>query len=120
MFQLQAHDEPIEWPITVNVPVDGGKTQPHVFTGSFLLMDQDELNALVALGDKAVIKSVLKGWGDDVSDANGKALKFNDKNLNAVLKIAYLRNGIIDSYYNMINGVEAKNSVRLPSAGQPK
>ena len=117
MFQIQTHDTPIKWPVTVSVPVDGGKVQDHVFTAHFHWLDGDDLDAAAVQGDEAAAKAVLSGWGDDFSGPDGQPLPFNDETANNAVKIPYLRRAIIAAYYDMINGVESKNSERLPVVG---
>ncbi|TVO70908.1 hypothetical protein FHP88_15755 [Sedimenticola selenatireducens] len=109
MFVMQKHDAPINWPVVVEVPVDGGKTNRQEFTAQFQMLDQEAIDALAAQGDTAFIRGVLVGWGEDVKDPDGKAIKFGKKPLAEMTRRPYIRKALIRAYYEMAGGVVRKN-----------
>ena len=111
MFQLQA-SKSIKWPVNVNIPRDGGKTVKATFTGHFSLISQDEFDAVYNDGgnDETLVRAVLTGWGNDVNDADGNAMAFNDENLNKMAGVPYVRAAIVAAYIEVSHGkVATKN-----------
>jgi len=109
MFVIQKHDTPINWPVVVEVPVDGGKTDRQEFTAQFVMLGKDEIDALAIQGDAAFIRGVLVGWGEDVKDPDGKAIKFGKKPLAEMTRRPYICRALISAYYEMAGGVVRKN-----------
>jgi hypothetical protein len=109
MFKLEKPKE-ISWPVTVNVPRDGGKVVKATFTGKFKMISSAEFNAIIANGgnDQDIGKAVVAGWGADFCDESENPLEFNDENLEMVLSIPYVRSGFIDAYLELSQGKEAK------------
>lgn len=57
-------DETIEWPVTVETPVSGGKNRKYEFTGTFKRLNEDQKKAL-----KEVEEIDTSGeWKDDYVD----------------------------------------------------
>lgn len=109
MFRVMKSDEPVEWPVTVHIPQDGGKTHKASFTAHFVLLDQIELDDLIGGGDRAFIERVLTGWGEDVQDENGMALPFSAEARDRLARIPYVAGAISRAYLQCISGVDAKN-----------
>lgn len=117
MFQI-VKSKIINWPITINVPQDGGKTEEKQFSGKLELISQEEYDSFYPEAkdgepagerDIGLARRVLVGWGDDVLDADGNHLEFNAENREKLIAIAYVRNGIIRSYIFCINGNKAES-----------
>lgn len=102
-------DEPVEWPVTVHIPQDGGKTLKARFTALFVLLDQPDLDDASKSGDSAFIERVLVGWGDDVQDEQGRALPFSPEARNALARKPYIARAISRAYMECISGIDAKN-----------
>lgn len=113
MFKL-AQQRSIEWPVTVNIPVDGGKTQKAKFTGEFLVLSQDEIDAVVLGRDERgrvdLLDVVLTGWRDDVRNEAGEELPFTDENKAALIGIPYVRAGLFAAYGEIQNGRGARKN----------
>lgn len=108
MFKLEKPSE-ITWPVTVNVPRDGGTTTKAVFTGKFKILPGAEFNAIYSGGgnDEDLCRNVVTGWGPDVSDQEGNPLPFNDENINKMIAIPYVRSGLVAAYLELSQGRKA-------------
>jgi len=102
------------WPVTVDFPIDGGKTREVKFTAKFRRLDQDDIvkqqediNAGI-IGDRDIIDQVLIGWSG-VVDAAKVEMEFNDANLETVLKMFPVRPSIVRAYFDSLKNVKAKN-----------
>ena len=78
----------------------GGKRAVHEFTGVFVRLTDDELRDLASaiegqgLDDRAIAKRLLRGWGEDVTDASGNKLPYTDANVAAVLNVVGVASAI--------------------------
>ena len=120
MFKIEKTKK-ISWPVTINVPQDGGGTKEQQFTGQFELISQKEYDDFYKdakggepAGEKDIglARRVLTGWGDDVLDEDGNPLEFNAENKEKLIEIPYVRNGIVRSFIWCMHGNKAaeKNS----------
>lgn len=110
MFRLKENDE-FKWPVTVKVPVDGGKFQPQPFTALFRPIPAEvleEINKLPILEqDAAQASECLAGWGEDVKGADGEPLEFTEENKARLLGITYVRSAVINAYWDAMSGRKA-------------
>ena len=114
MFKLK-EDNAFWWPVTVEVPVDGRHVKQR-FKAHFLLIEQDEIDGYVAdatddeLADADLLTRVLISW-QGVTDDDGNALEFVDDIRVKLLKIPYVRIGLIKAYFEAVaGGRRRKNS----------
>jgi len=118
MFRLAKQRE-VLWPVTVQVPADGGP-QPVEIQIRYRLLRRSELadmharivasaeaNTLLADLD-AVLGERITGW-EGIGDEDGTPLPFNPQTLAAVLDEPYLRQPIEDGLYAASRGALAKN-----------
>lgn len=75
---LKVNQSPtFRWPVTVMVPVDGGKFEPATFEVEFLRMPQSEVLTLItsvqdgSIGEADGILKVVRGWSG-VEGADGE------------------------------------------------
>lgn len=108
MFKLIEMSEPCEWPVTVQVPQHGGRTQGQRFTALFRHLDSEEFASVAADGDRAALHAIVAGWRD-IADAGGEALEFTPERLEALGKITYWRRAVLDAYGQFLTGRAAKN-----------
>lgn len=108
MFKIEKPKE-ITWPVTVNVPRDGGNTTKAVFTGKFKILPSSEFNAIYQNGgnDDDLIRNVLVGWGDDLCDVEGNPMEFSSEFRDQVIAIPYVRNAIAAAYLELSQGKKA-------------
>lgn len=74
----------IKWPVTVNTPVDGGKTKRFEFTGHFLRLSADEKDAL-----RAEIDAILESSDSDAED-------YRAQFVSATMKVMTDWSGVVD------------------------
>lgn len=96
------------WPIVVEEPADGGKWTQQSFTGIFKRLGRSDFNALIELGDEAVIQEVLEGW-DDLKEESGEPIPFTTETVAEMSNDTYWSRGVIKSYFEFLNGGKEKN-----------
>lgn len=100
-----AQKKTITWPVTVSIPQDGGKVVKSTFTGEFLHLSKDEIDALNAEG-RDLLDAVLTGWKGVTTEDNSE-LEFNDETKKNFLGVTYVRAGLFSAYAELQNGREA-------------
>lgn len=108
MFKIQS-EASVKWPVTINIPRDGGDVTKAKCTVHFELIPSDEFNAIYDNGgnDEDLLHRVVKGWGSDVADEDGNPLVFNEENLDKLLRISYARVGFVQGYMECSSGKAA-------------
>lgn len=109
-----------KWPVKVNIPRDGGKFTPTTFTGEFAALHQDEIDkALEEIRDGTLDVNfgarVLIGWSaGQVQDSDGSELPYSDEAKDKLLRMSYVRNGVVEAFFDGVSGGAArrKNSQR--------
>lgn len=109
MFKLASPHFTCGWPVNVQKPVDGGKTEQAEITFQFELIENEtDWLALTQQGDKAVMLQVVKGW-DGLADHDGNELAFSSDNLALLSDISYVRTSVVSEYMRFRAGVGTKN-----------
>jgi len=117
-FVLKQSDT-YSWPVTFDVPVDGGRHERQTFDGEFKRLPQSkvgpmvaELNALEDGGEMERITElaceVLVGWSG-VTDDSGKDIPFSQKALEQLLEVPLLAAAVLRSYFDSLKGAKRKN-----------
>ena len=107
------------WPVSFDVPVDGGRHERQTFDGEFKRLPQSkvgpmvaELNRIEDLGEldriTEIAADVLVGWSG-VSDDNGKEIPFSQKALEQLLEVPFLAVAVLKAYMDSIKGAKRKN-----------
>lgn len=101
----------VMWPVTINVPGDGGKSQVHKVNVRLEILGQDEADDIIygRTEEKDLLNRVLKGWDDTVRDEAGEALPFDDETKRAFLQLPYVRRGLMEAYGEASVGGRRKN-----------
>lgn len=97
MFVIKnSEDATIEWPVSINVARDGGKTQKFEFVGVFRRLSADEKDAMPKIADDATADEVIEGFIDralrhmvswrGVVDNEQKAVELNEASLRAAIR----------------------------------
>lgn len=117
MFVLK-EDQTVTWPAEIPVPTNGGTVNKVRVNVQYLLLDMDRYNE-VKHSDIELLNTVVVGWDKDAfgtestDSGNSKkkptALEFNKENLTKLIKIGYVRTGLIQGYWQAQAGLE-KNS----------
>lgn len=106
----------VKWPVTVQVPVDGGRTQSHYFEVEVRLMKQDEIDAQLSpaqggAGDIEFLCGAVLNW-EGVADEAGQPIPCTDDEKRRIFAVPYLRKGVMDAFFEANTGRAAarKNS----------
>jgi len=97
-----------KWPVTVEIPIDGGRFEKQTFDAVFKKMSRSAFNDLLDKGDEALVDGILEGW-DGIKDEDGKDLPFSQKNKKELLDDTYVMKAVIQAYADSIVGAQAKN-----------
>ena len=117
-FVLQQSDT-YSWPVSFDVPTDGGRHERQTFDGEFKRLPQSRVGPMVAelqqiedLTDleriTEIAKEVLIGWSGIIGD-DGKEIPYSEKALAQLLEVPLLAVSIIKSYMDSIKGAKRKN-----------
>lgn len=110
MFKL-ANKNLVWWPVTIDVPVDGGKTQPFEIEVLFDLMTKAAARE-AASGEQvaAVVAPRVIDWRN-VADDSGTPLPCTSANVAAMFELPYVERAIVGALVQASSGVAvAKNS----------
>lgn len=106
MFKLAAV-KTVTWPVEVQIPQDGGKVTRARFSATFEILSTEEYEEIVNAGGD-VLKRTLIGWGDDLLDEAGEApVAFSEEAKATLLRISYVRVGLLGAYLQASAGREA-------------
>lgn len=112
-FVLKQSDS-YTWPVTFDVPVDGGRHERQTFDGEFKRLPQSrirEIGEQIDSGevtDASVAAEVLVGWSG-VTDDGGKEVPFSQSALQQLLDVPMLAAAIVLAYFNSLAGAKRKN-----------
>lgn len=102
------------WPVTVEFPTDGGKTERQTFDAEFKRMSQARINEIRALierneiTDTQLAAEVMVGW-EGVNDANGDAVAFTERSRDQLLDVPLVAAAVVMSWLGSLTGVKRKN-----------
>jgi hypothetical protein len=102
-------------PVKVFIPSNKGKATAHTFTAEFRRLPMSEIEEMNAklkektLTDTQLLQDVMVGWGDDVQDADGNPLPFNERNFEALLDVFPTRGTLVQAFMESLNTAAAKN-----------
>lgn len=102
------------WPVTFDIPVDGGRHEKQTFDVQFKRMPQKWIRDIAKkidadeVFDVDVAREVVLGWSGITDDA-GKEVPFSQKALDQVLDVPTLASAMVLAYFNSVAGVKAKN-----------
>lgn len=111
------------WPITLVLPVDGGRREKHTFDGEFKRLPQTRINEIVrqaramergrlnedeGLEDQDAARELLIGWAGIVDD-DGKEIPFADSTLAQLLEIPTVAGQIVRAWFESLEVAKRKN-----------
>jgi len=102
------------WPVTVEVPVSGGKWEKTTFDIEFQDLSQSRLQEIAelsgegALSDVDIAKEVMSGWSGIV-DAEGDDLPYSISARDQLLDQPMLASAIASAYIDSKQGAKRKN-----------
>lgn len=102
------------WPVEVNFPTDGGRTQKQTFDAEFCRVSQSRINEIRSLIEKNEItdvelaREVLVGWSG-VNDDNGEDVPFSERARDQILDVALVPGAVVMAWFTSLSGVKRKN-----------
>lgn len=95
----------VTWPVTVNLPQDGGGVTTTTFFARFKRLSEDEFNDLGQKGVTPIVRAALVGAGETENDVE----KLSEEEKIELTKHSNYRAGLYDAYLKMDSGIETKN-----------
>jgi hypothetical protein len=112
-FVLKRNDT-YTWPVSFEIPVDGGIHEQQTFDIQFKRMPQkwirDVLKKIDAeqITDGEIVREITVGWSG-VMDSNNKELPFSQSALEEMLDVPTLASAIVVHYFRATSGAKEKN-----------
>ena len=107
-------DDRFTWPISFDVPVDGGRHQRQSFDGEFVRVSQSRLRQFGEaiqgdeMTDADIARQVLVGWSG-ITDDEGEEVPFSKAALDRLLDVPMLATAIVTTYFKSLQGAKQKN-----------
>jgi len=114
------------WPVTVKLPINGGKFEKQTFDAEFKRLPQTRINKLQvevqarvkssernetaddSISDQSIAEELLIGWSG-VLDEDGDEVPFTESMKQQLLDIPTMATAIIVAYFDSLIGVKTKN-----------
>jgi hypothetical protein len=112
-FVLKQSDS-YSWPVTFNLPVDGGRHERQTFDGEFKRIPQSRITEIGGqikaeeITDADLAAEVLVGWSG-VTDNSGAQVPFSQHALEQLLDVPMLAAAITLAYFESLQGAKRKN-----------
>ena len=121
-FVLKQSDS-YTWPVTLVIPVDGGRREKHTFEAEFKRLPQTRINEIVRqakgisddsaddavmLEDQSACAELLVGWSNVVDDS-GEEIPFSVKALDQLLELPTIAAQIIRAWTESLEIAKRKN-----------
>ena len=103
-----------KWPVSHDMPVDGGKHERHTFDAEFKRITQSRIRQMGEqienneITESELVTEVLLGW-DGINDEDGNPIKFSQKALAQVIDVPMLATSISKAFFDSIAGAKRKN-----------
>lgn len=107
-FAPKGAEKIVKWPVTVRVPIDGGRSTEETFTGHFKLLTKSRADELDAGTVYELLSEVLVGW-DGVLDEDGADVAFTPDHRDALFEFQHTRDGVLEAYRRAAAGGKSKN-----------
>jgi hypothetical protein len=106
--------ETFSWPVTFDLPVDGGLHETQTFDVHYKRMPQKWIREIAKkieadkVTDTEVAKEIVAGW-TGITDEAGKEIPFSQKALEQILDIPTLSGSVVLAFFKATSGVKEKN-----------
>lgn len=97
-----------KWPVTVSIPVDGGRFRKETFTAVFRKIGKAKFAELAELDESSIVNELVEGW-EGIKDENGEEVPFSDESAALLLDDPFVCKALIDAYADSVQGAQAKN-----------
>ena len=114
MFKL-SQSQSYLWPVSVELPADGGKVEKSTFDAEFKRLSQSRIAEIMELAkkeelsDRALCVEILVGW-KGVLDESGEPLPFSESSRDQLLDIQLVSTSILKAFFESLQGAKRKNS----------
>lgn len=101
------------WPVTVEMPVDGGRVEKATFDIEFKRLTQTRLNEIrdaiekSAITDVDLSREVITDWSG-ITDADGP-VPYSEAARDQLLDIPLVASAIVMAFFGSISGAKRKN-----------
>ena len=114
------------WPVTVRLPISGGKFEKQTFDAEFKRLPQARINKIQievqarikssernetaddSISDQSIADEILIGWAN-VLDEDGDEVPFSESMKQQLLDIPTMATAIIVAYFDSLTGTKTKN-----------
>lgn len=102
------------WPVAVEFPTDGGKTEKQTFDAEFRRMTNTRINEIRSRIEKGEVTDtelaceVLVGW-EGVNDGNGEAVPFTERSRDQLLDVPLVAAAVVMAWLGSLTGIKRKN-----------
>ena len=111
------------WPITLIIPMDGGRRDKHTFDGEFRRLPQSRINEIIRLAraaergrlnddeellDQDAAREILAGWSGVVDD-DAKEIPYSENALAQLLDIPTVAGQIVRAWFDSLDVAKRKN-----------
>lgn len=101
------------WPVTIEIPIDGGRFEKHTFDAQFKRLTQTRIESLTdhvftqTIKDRDVVAEVMAGW-KGVNDGSDE-LVWSEANRDILLNIPMVASTIVKAWIASLSGAQRKN-----------
>lgn len=102
------------WPVTVEFPTDGGKTERQTFDAEFKRVSQTRINEIREriekgdITDPELARDVLVGW-NGVHDSSGDSVPFSERARDMLLDVPLVASAVVLAWLGSLTGIKRKN-----------
>jgi len=108
MFKLQKNRIVKNWPCTIDIALDGGKTAALKCTLDFKLLSVAEQDKLAGKSDAEYLAAVVTGW-DGIGDEDGNPVPFSPESLADACQQTEFCIGAVAAHKEAYSGAAIKN-----------
>lgn len=101
------------WPVTLELPADGGRFEKHTFDAEFRRLNQARIEEIMAaavasqLRDVEVADEVMIGWKGITE--NGEEIPYSEKSKSDLLGMQLVAAAVIKAWMESLSGAKRKN-----------
>lgn len=93
-------------PVTVSVPMDGGRFSSSTFQAKFEILGKQEFEELSSDDDRLLMSVTREVF--DVKDENDEAMPSNEETISTLIQIPYVRAAMVNAYIKSAFGNDQK------------
>lgn len=102
------------WPVTVEIPLDGGRFDKQTFDGEFKRVPNSRFLQIMEeiksdeTNDAKVAREVFVGW-KGVQDSHGQDLPFSEGSKDQLLEVPSVASAVVKAFFDSRSGAKRKN-----------